>query len=195
VGQAALADLDVTVRSPHIDLPAGQRIRMRVRHLVPRSAWQYGGHHRADHLDQIRFGQRRPGSADPPQIDLMRFTDVMPVDHVPAVAHAGNAVDDLADPVDRVPGQQRRDPRRRMRAEHPLRVEIPAVAPVPGHRIRVETQPVVVVGNRDDPAAVVTAYRLAGPVRQRRLESGDDVLDRVLSGGRVGEIPQRQRPF
>ena len=54
-------------------------------------------------------------------------------------------------------------------------------------------QPVVVVGDGDDPRARRVPDGYPPGANECGLDRRDDVLDGVLTGGRVGQVAQRQR--
>jgi hypothetical protein len=102
-----------------------------------------------DHLGHVGAAHRP--LSDPPQVELVRGAGVLPVDRVPAVhdprADQQHVVAGLAGE----PAQRRGDHGAGMTAQHVPGVHVPGVAGIPGDRLSWVSEPVVVVGDRNDP--------------------------------------------
>ena len=185
--EPALAHLDAR----DVDLAPRGGVRVRAGRGVPRLVREHGAEHGREHPGEVGLAERRAAAADAPQVELVRFADVAGVDHVAPVADPGHAEHDVGRAVQAV--EQRRDVRGGVRAQHPPRPDVAGVPRVPGHRVRVIPQPVVVVRDGHDARARLPAHRYRPAARERVLDRGHHVLDGVPAGGRVGQVAQRQR--
>ena len=107
-----------------------------------------------DHLVQVGAAHRPAG--DPPQVELVWSSGVLPVDGVAAVHDPRAGQQHIVARPAGEPAQRRRDHRAGMAAEHVPGVHVPGVAGITGDRISHVPEPVVVVGDRHDPGTATS---------------------------------------
>jgi hypothetical protein len=190
VGVPALPDLHPAAVVAHVGLPAAQGVRMRPRLPSPRHAWGERAQQGGDHL--VHVGAAHRPARDPPQVQLVRGAGVLPVDGVPAVHYPGADQQHVIRGVSGIGGeatQRGRDHGARMAAEHAPRVYVPGVSSFPGDRAGWVPEPVVVVGDRDDPAAAAPSD-FAVPCPGQAFDGFvDEDLDSVRAFRGIGQIP------
>jgi hypothetical protein len=192
MGEPALQQLDPLAAREDLHLAAGGRVGMAGGLRAPARARQQRLDDRGDHGVEVALAHRP--ARDPPQVELVGLADVQAIDDVAAVDEAGHAHEHVVRRGGRQRAQRRRDARRRVRTQHPPRVDVARVAPVAGGGVGAVAQRVVVVGDRDHPARAVDK-RAAAPARgQPRRGAGYEVLHAMRAVARIGEVGQRQRP-
>jgi hypothetical protein len=193
VGEPALADLDlVGVTEPGIDLAPVDRVRVRARRGAPRRTGQDRGDDGRDHRVEVVLTECRTCAPEPPEVVLVRLTDVVAVDHVAAVADARSAQQHVIRSVPRDLLVQSRHARAGVRPQHVGVVDVPGVAAVARDIVRAVAEPVVVVGDRDDAGPGVAADGHLPRSGERSLESRRHELDRVVTLRRIGQVAQRE---
>ena len=191
VGHAALGHLHPLAARLDVDLQPAGRVRMGGGDGLQRAARAAARPPPPDHVGQLGRAERL-AAPDPPQVELVRLSDVEPVDPVPPPDQAGAGEERVVGRRGGEAAEQRRDHGRGLRPEQPAAGDVAGVAGVArGAAGRVE-EPVVVVGDGDDRLGPLLEHRAAPGVAQRRDGGVDEELHGVGPLGRVGQVAEGQ---
>jgi hypothetical protein len=182
-GEAALADLDPGVAVAHVDLAPRLGVRVRGGRRAQGPPGQERPDRGGDHGVEIVGREPGAAAAQAPQIELVGFARVQPIDAVAPVHDAGAGEHHVA-PVwlARERGERGGYDGGRLGAEHDVAGDVARVEGVAGDAFGRVAQPIVVVGDRGERGGAPHA-RLGAP---GRAQGGGRLVDEQLQG--VGAV-------